>query len=143
MKTYLQFFEDIDQRREELRQRQLDQMAANKEKIAAYREQQQERIAAQREAQEAQKRKRIQQQEREQERQRIKNELRQELQSQQEELQLEQSPTMKPNIYNQMVAKRQASQKSSHIKHVHQEIGSEARSQEAAKRERLKTIMSR
>lgn len=50
---------------------------------------------------------------------------------------------MKPNFYSQQVARRQAAQKSSHIKHVHQELGAEARTQEVAKRARLKAIMSR
>ena len=56
---------------------------------------------------------------------------------------MEQVPTMEPNYYSQQVARRQASQKTAHIKHVHQEIGAEARSQEAAKQRRLKSIMSR
>ena len=56
---------------------------------------------------------------------------------------MEQVPTMEPNYYSQQVARRQASQKTAQIKHVHQEIGAEARSQEAAKQRRLKSIMSR
>lgn len=56
---------------------------------------------------------------------------------------MEQTPAMEPNYYSQQVAKRQASQKSAHITHVHKEIGAEARSQEAAKQRRLKAIMSR
>ena len=56
---------------------------------------------------------------------------------------MEQVPTMEPNYYSQQVARRQASQKTAHIKHVHQELGAEARSQEAAKQRRLKSIMSR
>ena len=55
---------------------------------------------------------------------------------------MEQIPAMKPNVYNQMIARRQASEKSAHIKHVHQELGAEARAQQAAKQSRLKTIMS-
>lgn len=62
MKTYLQFFEDLDQRKAELRQRQLDQMAANREKIIAYQEAQREKKMA------------------EIEKKRLKDELRQELQ---------------------------------------------------------------
>jgi hypothetical protein len=50
---------------------------------------------------------------------------------------------MEPNLYSQQVARRQAAQKTAQIKHVHQEIGAEARSQESAKRARLKAIMSR
>lgn len=56
---------------------------------------------------------------------------------------MEQTPTMEPNYYSQQVAKRQAAQKTAHIKHVHQEIGAEARAQEAAKQRRMKAIMSR
>ena len=55
----------------------------------------------------------------------------------------EQTPAMEPNLYSQQVARRQATQKTAHIKHVHQELGEEARSQEAAKNRRLKAIMSR
>ena len=36
MKTYNQFFEDIESRRQELRQRQLNQMAKFKEKSSQY-----------------------------------------------------------------------------------------------------------
>ena len=56
---------------------------------------------------------------------------------------MEQVPTMEPNEYSKQIARRQASQKTAHIKHVHQELGAEARSQEAAKQRRLKSIMSR
>ena len=56
---------------------------------------------------------------------------------------MEQVPKMGPNYYSQQVARRQASQKTAHIKHVHQELGAEARSQETAKQRRLKSIMSR
>jgi len=56
---------------------------------------------------------------------------------------IEQTPTMGPNLYSKQVAMRQGAQKTAQIKHVHQELGAEARSQEAAKQRRLKTIMSR
>ena len=56
---------------------------------------------------------------------------------------MEQTPTMEPNLYSQQVARRQAAQKTAHIKHVHQEIGATARTQEAARQRRLKAIMSR
>lgn len=55
----------------------------------------------------------------------------------------EQIPPMKPNLYSQQVAMRQAAQKTAQIKHVHQELGAEARTQQAAKYRRLKAIMSR
>jgi len=50
---------------------------------------------------------------------------------------------MEPNLNSQLVARRQASQKSSHIKHVHSELGSEAKTQQAAKRARMREIMNR
>jgi hypothetical protein len=56
---------------------------------------------------------------------------------------MEQIPSMDPNYYNQQIAKRQASQKSAHIRHVHQEIGAEARAQQAQKKAEMKAIMSR
>lgn len=56
---------------------------------------------------------------------------------------MEQTPTMEPNLYNKQVAMRQGSQKSSQIKHVHSELGAEARSQQSAQHSRLKAIMSR
>ena len=55
----------------------------------------------------------------------------------------EQTPHMEPNLYSKQVAMRQASQKTAHIKHVHQELGAEARAQQAQKRAELKAIMSR
>lgn len=55
----------------------------------------------------------------------------------------EQTPHMEPNFYSQQVSKRQASQKTAHIKHVHQELGAEARAQQAQKRAELKAILSR
>lgn len=55
----------------------------------------------------------------------------------------EQHPKMKPNLYSQQVAMRQGAQKSAQIKHVHSELGAEARAQQAASRARLKAIMSR
>ena len=56
---------------------------------------------------------------------------------------MEQTPSMEPNYYNQQVARRQASQKSAQIKHVHQELGSEARAQQSQKRAEMRAIMSR
>lgn len=50
---------------------------------------------------------------------------------------------MQPNLYNQLIARRQMAQKVAHVKHVHQEIGAEARAQQAAKSARMKSIMSR
>ena len=56
---------------------------------------------------------------------------------------IEQTPAMEPNLYSKQVAMRQAAQKTAQIKHVHQELGGEARAQQAAKRATLKAIMSR
>ncbi len=56
---------------------------------------------------------------------------------------MEQTPAMEPNEYSKQVARRQASQKSAHIKHVHQELGAEARAQQSQKRAEMKAIMSR
>ena len=43
MKTLQQFFEDIETRRRELRQRQQDQMASQRERVAGYHAAQQEK----------------------------------------------------------------------------------------------------
>lgn len=53
---------------------------------------------------------------------------------------MEQIPHMIPTEYNKQVAKRQASQKLAQMRHVHQEIGAEARTQQAAKNSRLKSL---
>ena len=118
MKTFRQFSEDLQQRRQELRQRQLKQVAAHKQKIADYQSSEKERQQANTE------------------RETLKKEIKKELQT-------EQTPTMEPNFYNQQVARRQVAQKTAQIKHVHQEIGAEARAQQAQKRAEMKAIMSR
>ena len=56
---------------------------------------------------------------------------------------MEQTPHMEPNEYNKQIARRQATQKSAHIKHVHSELGAEARAQQSQKRAEMKAIMSR
>ena len=118
MKTFTQFSEDLQQRRQELRQRQLKQVAAHKERVVSYQ-------SAQREKRQAST-----------ERESLKKEIKRELQT-------EQTPTMEPNLYSKQVAMRQAAQKTAQIKHVHQELGGEARAQQAAKRARMKAILSR
>lgn len=123
MKTFLQFNEDIDQRRKQLRQRQLDQMSAHKQKVASYH-------AAQKEKHDEGK-----------EREKLKSEIKRELQAEQVPVMV--SKGEKPNLYNQLVARRQASQKSAHIKHVHQELGAEARSEREQRGKEMKAIMSR
>lgn len=108
MKTFTQFNEDLNrlqQRRTALRKRQLSQIEANKQRVAAYQQSRQKKLQRQREKEE------------------IKQELKRELQT-------EQHPTMEPNLYSQQVAKRQASQKSAHIRHVHGELGAEAKTQD-------------
>ena len=118
MKTFTQFNEDIsrlEQRRQQLRQRQKDQIEKQRKRVATYQATQQRKIEAQRE------------------REQLKKEIKRELQT-------EQSPTMKPNLYNKLVARRQVSQKSALIKHAHQEMGAEARAQEAAHQRRLNKL---
>lgn len=56
---------------------------------------------------------------------------------------MEQIPSMEPNEYNKQIARRQATQKTAQMKHVHQEIGAEAREQERQKRAEMRAIMSR
>lgn len=56
---------------------------------------------------------------------------------------MEQTPHMNPTPFNTMKAQAQARGGIAHRKHVHQEIGAEARAQEAAKRARMKAILSR
>ena len=63
MKTYTQLIEDIAKRRQQLKQRQLDQMKSQKERVASYQSAQRER---QSEAQE---------------REQLKKEIKRELQS--------------------------------------------------------------
>ena len=79
MKTFTQFSEDLEQRRQQLRQRQLDAVAAQREKVAAHQAAQRERINKKREREE------------------IKKELKKELQT-------EQTPTMQPNLYSQQLS---------------------------------------
>lgn len=121
MKTFQQFNEDVDrltQRRQQLRQRQLKQMAAHKERAAAHKE--------------SQKRRRAKEAEREQIKQEIKREL-----------QAEQHPSMKLTPFNIMKAREQAKGGIAHRKHVHGELAREAGAQQAAKRARLNRLMSK
>ena len=118
MKTFRQFTEDLEQRRQELRQRQLDQMSTYKQNVASYQSAQKKRIAKQKERED------------------LKSEIKRELQT-------EQTPTMEPNEYNKQIARRQATQKSTHIRHVHSELGAEPRAQQSQKRAEMKAILSR
>lgn len=58
------------------------------------------------------------------------------------QLHLEQSPHMNPTPFNVMKAREQAKGGIQHRKHVHQEIGAEARVQQSAKQARMKEILS-
>ena len=118
MKTYNQFSEDLDQRRQELQQRRLDQIQAQKQRVANYQSAQKEKIAKQREREE------------------LKSEIKRELQT-------EQIPHMKSNFYNQMIAKSQLSRKRERERHAQREMEHEASVQQAQKRREMKAIMSR
>lgn len=118
MKTFQQFSEDIEQRRMQLRQRQLDQVAAHKKRVASYQ-------SSQREKQQAAV-----------EREQLKKEIKRELQT-------EQTPTMEPNLYNKLIAKSQLSRKRERERHAQREMEHEAGAQQAQKHAELKAIMSR
>jgi len=110
--------EDIETRRQELHQRQLNQIKRHKQSVANYQ-------ATQKEKEETKS-----------EREKLKKEIKRELQT-------EQTPHMQPNLYSKQVAMRQGAQKTAQIKHVHQELGAEARAQQSAKNARMKAILSR
>jgi hypothetical protein len=118
MKTFCQFNEDLQARRQQLAQRQRDNTIAFKEKSKAV-------VDAQKEKQDS-----------DQERERLKKEIKQELQT-------EQHPTMVPNEFNKQIAKRQAGWKGLQRQQAHDEMKDEARTQVSAKRARMKAIMSR
>ena len=118
MKTFQQFNEDIAKRRLQLRQKQVKQMQAHKEKVASYQSAQKERQAAS------------------QEREQLKKEIKRELQA-------EQTPAMQPNEYNKQVARQSARWKGMQIRQSHGEIEHQAGAEVAAKKARLKAIMSR
>lgn len=118
MKTFEQLSEDLQKRRQELRQRQLQQMQAQKQKIADYQSAQGEkrRAAAERES--------------------LKKEIKRELQT-------EQTPTMEPNLYNKLIARSQLSRKKAREAHAQREMEHEASAQQAQKRREMRAIMSR
>lgn len=130
MKTFHQFQEDIEQLRRGLET--LERQSAPKERLSARR-----RAALERTRQIHKSEKRKQQKYREQQ-----AELRRQ-REQNEELQLEQDPHMTPTPFNVMKSKAQAKGGIEHRKHVHQEIGAEARAQQSAKRARMRAILSR
>jgi hypothetical protein len=55
VKTYTQLCEDISKRRQQLRQRQLDQMQSHKEKVASYQSSQRQNQAASQEKEQLKK----------------------------------------------------------------------------------------
>jgi hypothetical protein len=114
MKTFYQFQEDIAQRRIAAQQQTADRMASAKQVAQSYHAQKAEKAN----------------------RERLKSELKAELQT-------EQTPTMEPNIYNQQVARQQATWKGRQIRQSHGEMQSKAQAELAAKKARLKAIMSR
>ena len=118
MKTFQQFNEDLEKRRQQLRQRQQQKMQAHKDAVASYQSAQKEKEAAAKE------------------RESLKKEIKRELQS-------EQSPTMQPNEYNKQVARQSARWKGMQIRQAHGEMEHEAGAELAAKKARLKAIMSR
>jgi len=122
MKTFTQFSESIEQRRQQLQQRQIDAAAAQQQRVADYQAMQKQKIAAQRE----------------------KEDLTKEITAKvKKELQTEQTPTMQPNLYNQLIARQQAYRKRARESHAQREMEHEASAQQAAKRARMKEIMGR
>ena len=118
MKSFQQFNEDLEARRQQLAQRQKDNATAFKEKSLATANAQKKRVAAS------------------QERDQLKKEIKQELQS-------EQHPTMVPNEFNKQVARQQATWKGRQIRQAHGEMEHEAGAELVAKKARMKAIMSR
>lgn len=118
MKTYIQFCEDLQQRRTQLAKRQRENVSAFKKRVAAKSSSFKERLA---------KRK---------EREDLKREIKRELQT-------EQTPHMNPTPFNIMKAREQAKGGIQHRKHVHGEIARETSAQQSAKRARMKEILSR
>ncbi len=110
--------EDIEQRRVAARQQRSDQIASQRQDVANYHTTQQKR---------KQKAAEIQQ---------IKQEIKKELQA-------EQHPVMEPNEYSKQVARQSARWKGMQIRQAHGEMEHQAGAELAAKKARLKSIMSR
>ena len=118
MKTFQQFNEDLEARRQQLAQRQRDNATAFKEKSLATVNAQKKKVAANKD------------------REQLKKEIKRELQS-------EQHPTMVPNEFNKQVARQQATWKGRQIRQAHGEMEHEAGAELSAKKARVKEIMSR
>lgn len=102
-----------------------DRMAAQKERQSQIRqgyEERQHELKAKREAE---------------------RQARREREDQQEELQLEQDPHMTPTPFNIMKAREQAKGGIANRRHIHGELAREAGAEQAAKKARIKAIMSR
>jgi hypothetical protein len=118
MKSFQQFNEDLEARRQQLAQRQKEHLAAFKERTFAAANAQRERVAAKKE------------------REQLKKEIK-------KELQIEQHPTMEPNEFNKQIAKQSARWKGMQIRQAHGEMEHEAGAELSAKKARIKSIMSR
>lgn len=126
MKTFHQFQEDVEQLRRGLET--LERQSAPKEKLATRR-----RAALERTRQ-------IHKAEKQRQREYKESQAKKRRRDQNEELQLEQTPHMTPTPFNVMKAREQAKGGIRHRVHVHQEIGAEARRQEAAHQKRLSKL---
>ena len=110
--------EDIEQRRVAARQQRVDQIATQRQNVTDYQS-----------AQQNQRKKYF-------EREQLKKEIKKELTN-------EQHPTMQPNEYNKQVARQSVRWKGMQIRQAHGEMEHEAGAELAAKRARMKSIMSR
>jgi hypothetical protein len=114
MKTFYQFQEDIAQRRVAASQQTKERETSAQQTAQSYHAQ--KAAAAKKEA--------------------LKQEIKRELQT-------EQTPAMEPNEYNKQVARQSARWKGMQIRQAHGEMEHEAGAEVAAKRARMKAIMSR
>lgn len=110
--------EDIAQRRIAARQQRSDQITSQRQNVADYHS-----------AQQSSKQK-------ENERDQLKKEIKRELTN-------EQHPTMQPNEYNKQIARQSARWKGMQIRQAHGEMEHQAGAEVAAKKARIKAIMSR
>jgi hypothetical protein len=110
--------EDIETRRTAAKQQRSDQIATQKQSVSDYHTSQQK------------------QKQRASEREQIKQEIKKELQA-------EQHPVMEPNEYSKQVARQSARWKGMQIRQAHGEMEHQAGAELAAKKARLKSIMSR
>ena len=142
MKTFCQFQEDIDSLRRQLQSIEKQDAPIERLKARRYAANQRSKTTAS-EFQQRMLDSQARAREKHEQMRRDYEERRKQSQQTNEELQTEQTPVMKPNLNPQQVAMRQAAQKTAQIRHVHGELGAEARTQVAAKNRRLKAIMSR